>query len=112
MGGYHKFVLPESRLSVLTMVLTKDFKDFIKNWVARDPVFREELRKEGIECPLTSDVDTGKAVLRDFINATVGFDATGTITAQSLKSLMRMFGSKGNPQVRNFFLDHCPSSGT
>ena len=39
----------------------------------------------------------------DFIKATVGFDAPGTIIARSLKSLMRMFGSKGNLQVRNFF---------
>ena len=34
----------------------------------RDPVFREELLKEGIDCLLTGDVDTGKAILRDYIN--------------------------------------------
>ena len=62
------------------MVLTKDFKDTIKERVARDPSFREELLKEGIECLLTGDVDTGKAVLRDYINATIGFDALGTAT--------------------------------
>jgi len=39
---------------------------------------------------LTGDVDTGKAVLRDFINATIGFDALGTATDKSPKSLMRM----------------------
>ena len=50
------------------MVLTRDFKDTIKERVARDPSFREELFKEGIECLLTGDVDTGKAVLRDYIN--------------------------------------------
>ena len=85
------------------MVLTKDFKDTIKDRVARDPAFREELLKEGIECLLTGDVDTGKAVLRDFINATIGFDALGTATDRSPKSLMRMFGPKGNPQARNLF---------
>ena len=47
------------------MALTRDFKDTIKNRVARDPSFRKELLKEGIECLLTGDVDTGKAVLRD-----------------------------------------------
>jgi len=85
------------------MALTKDFKDTIKDRVARDPAFREELLKEGIECLLTGDVDIGKAVLRDFINATIGFDALGTATDKSPKSLMRMFGPKGNPQARNLF---------
>jgi hypothetical protein len=85
------------------MALTKDFKDTVKDRVARDPAFREELLKEGIQCLLTGDVDTGKAVLRDYINATIGFDALGTATDKSPKSLMRMFGSKGNPQARNLF---------
>ena len=85
------------------MVLTRDFKDTIKDRVERDPAFREELFKEGIECFLTGDVETGKAVLRDYINATIGFDALGTITDRSPKSLMRMFGPKGNPQARNLF---------
>ncbi len=85
------------------MVLTRDFKDTIKDRVERDPAFREELFKEGIECFLTGDVDTGKAVLRDYINATIGFDNLGRITDRSPKSLMRMFGPKGNPQARNLF---------
>ena len=58
---------------------------------------------EGIECLLIGDVDTGKAILRDYINATIGFDALGAVTAKSPKSLMRMFGPKGNPQARNIF---------
>jgi len=85
------------------MALTIDFKDTIKNRIARDPAFREELLKEGIECLLIGDVDTGKAILRDYINATIGFDALGEVTAKSPKSLMRMFGPKGNPQARNIF---------
>ena len=85
------------------MVLSRDFKDTVKDRVARDPGFREELLKEGIDYLLTGDVDTGKAVLRDFINATIGFDALGTATERSPKSLMRMLGPKGNPQARNLF---------
>jgi len=85
------------------MALTRDFKDTIKDRVARDAAFREELLKEGIECLLTGDLDTGKAVLRDYINATIGFDALSAATDKSPKSLMRMFGPKGNPQARNLF---------
>ena len=51
----------------LKMALTKDFKKTIKKRMERDPVFREELLKEGIDCLLTGDVDTGKAILRDYI---------------------------------------------
>lgn len=85
------------------MPLTRDFKETIKNRIEKDPAFREELLKEGIECFLVGDMDTGKAILRDYINATIGFDALGTVTDKSPKSLMRMFGPKGNPQARNIF---------
>ncbi len=85
------------------MTLTRDFKETIKNRVERDPAFREELFKQGIECLLNGDVDTGKSILRDYINATVGFDALATAIHKSPKSLMRMFGPKGNPQASNLF---------
>ena len=76
------------------MVLTRDFKDTIKDHVARDPAFREELLKEGMECLLTGDIDTGKAVLRDFINATIGFDALGTATERSREALCGCWGQR------------------
>ncbi len=85
------------------MALTRDFKETIQARVERDPAFREELLKEGVECLLSGDVDTGKAVLRDYINATIGFEELGGLTDKSPKSLMRMFGPKGNPQARNLF---------
>ena len=85
------------------MALTRDFKETIQARVERDPAFREELLKEGVECLLSGDMDTGKAVLRDYINATIGFEELGNLTDKSPKSLMRMFGPKGNPQARNLF---------
>ncbi len=85
------------------MTLTREFKETIQARVQRDPAFREELIKESLECLLSGDVDTGKAVLRDYINATIGFDELSDLTDKSPKSLMRMFGLKGNPQARNLF---------
>ncbi len=85
------------------MVLTRDFKETIQARVERDPAFREALLKEGVQCLLSGDVETGKAVLRDYINATIGFEELGGLTHKSPKSLMRMFGPKGNPQARNLF---------
>ncbi len=85
------------------MALTRDFRETIQARALADPAFRQELLRRGIECLLTGDVDTGKAVLRDYINATIGFEALAAVTRKSPKSLMRMFGSTGNPQARNLF---------
>ncbi|HEX5423455.1 MAG TPA: hypothetical protein VFW94_07895 [Candidatus Acidoferrales bacterium] len=85
------------------MALTRDFKATIRARVQRDPGFREALLREGIENFLSGDVETGKIILRDFINATVGFPKLSEITHRSAKSLMRMLGPRGNPQARNLF---------
>ena len=85
------------------MPLTPDFRETIWTRVQRDPTFREELFKEGVECLLAGDMATGKAVLRDYINATIGFEKLGALTEKSAKSLMRMFSPTGNSQAKNLF---------
>ena len=85
------------------MPLTRDFKATVQARVLADPAFRDALLKEGIETMLGGDVDTGKALLRDYIKATVGFEKLGAETGSSAKSLIRMFGPTGNPQARNLF---------
>ena len=85
------------------MPLTRDFRETVQGRAARDPAFREELLKEGVECLLAGDLDAGKIVLRDYINATIGFEELGLLTNKSPKSLMRMFGPSGNPHARNLF---------
>jgi len=85
------------------MALTRDFKETIRARVKRDPGFRKALLREGIENFLSGDVETGKIILRDFINATVGFTKLSDVTQRSAKSLMRMLGPSGNPQARNLF---------
>ncbi|MFO1219373.1 MAG: transcriptional regulator [Burkholderiaceae bacterium] len=85
------------------MALTRDFKATVLARVQADPKFRDALLKEGIETMLAGDVDTGKAILRDYIKATVGFEQLGAETGSSPKSLIRMFGPTGNPQARNLF---------
>ena len=56
------------------MPLTRDFRETIQARAMRDKAFREELLKEGVECLLSGEVETAKAALRDFINATGGFE--------------------------------------
>ena len=85
------------------MGLTRDFKETIQTRARHDAAFRKELLREGIESFLAGDVETGKTVLRDYINATVGFNELAEVTHRSPKSLMRMLGPSGNPQARNLF---------
>jgi hypothetical protein len=85
------------------MALTRDFKETVQARVRRDPAFRRALLEEGVRTLLAGDVETGKGVLRDYINATLGFEELGRLTARPSKSLMRMFGPRGNPQARNLF---------
>ena len=85
------------------MALTRDFRETIKARAESDPAFREELLREGVECLLSGDLDAGKAVLRDYVNAAVGFQTLGGLTGKPPKSLMRMFGPDGNPRARNLF---------
>ena len=85
------------------MPLTRDFKATVRARIERDAAFRTALLEEGVECLLDGDVETGKSVLRDYINATIGFQALGGLIDKSPKSVMRMLGPHGNPQARNLF---------
>ena len=85
------------------MPLTRDFKTTVQERIARDPKYRRELLQEGVGCLLAGDLGTGKAILRDYINATIGFEELSDLTRTPSKSLMRMLGPKGNPQARNLF---------
>jgi hypothetical protein len=85
------------------MALTRDFRETIQARARRDAAFRRALLKEAIDSMLAGNVETGKSVLRDYINATVGFAELGAATGKSPKSLMRMLGPDGNPQARNLF---------
>ena len=85
------------------MALTRDFKQTIRDRAQADPGFRAALLSEAIELLLSGEVETGRMVLRDFINATVGFETLSAKTGMQAKSLMRMFGPNGNPRADNLF---------
>src|SRR5947208_3555539 len=83
------------------MPLTHDFKKTIRARAQTDPKFRKALLREAVESYLNGDLETGKAVLRDYVNATVGFQALEEQTEIPAKSLMRMLGPKGSPSAAN-----------
>jgi hypothetical protein len=85
------------------MAKTGSFKELVQTRVKKDKKFAEALLREGIDAMLSGDVDTGKTILRDYIKATVGFEKLGEATGTQPKSLIRMFGPRGNPQAKNLF---------
>jgi DNA-binding phage protein len=85
------------------MALTRDFKETVRDRAQSDPAFRAALLSEAIELLLSGDVEAGRALLRDYINATIGFIELGQKSGLPPKSLMRMFGPSGNPRADNLF---------
>ena len=85
------------------MAITRNFKETIQARAIKDSKFRTGLIKESIESMLAGDTETGKMVLRDYINATIGFEKLGSMVEKSPKSLMRMFSPSGNPTANNLF---------
>ena len=85
------------------MALTREFKATVKARADIDPDFREALLVEAVGLLLEGDVTTGKAVLRNYINATVGFEGLAKEVGKPSKSLMRMFSAKGNPRADSLF---------
>ena len=85
------------------MAKTKSFNDLVQGQAKADKTFAEALLREGIDAMLSGDMDTGKTILRDYIKATVGFEKLGAATGAPPKSLIRMFGPRGNPQAKNLF---------
>lgn len=85
------------------MALTRDFRETIRERAQADPAFRQELLREGLALCYTNDFVTGRSILRNYINATIGFPRLAEMTHIPSPSLQRMFGPKGNPSAQNLF---------
>ena len=85
------------------MGLTRDFKQTTYARAQRDAAFRKALLTEAVNAYLSGDETIGKAVLKDFINATIGFEKLATLVKVPSKSLHRMLSATGNPSTASFF---------
>lgn len=83
------------------MTLTRDFKQTIIERVERDPDFAKALLDEAATLFLSGEPDTARVILRDLVNATVGFEHLAELTHKPSKSLHRMLSPKGNPSMDN-----------
>ena len=85
------------------MALTTSFNETLRKKLQESAGFRRALLKEAVGCMIAGDVETGKSLMRKYINGTVGFVKLGEKLGRSPKVLMRMFSAKGNPQAKNLF---------
>lgn len=85
------------------MPLTRAFKETVKARVESDPIFRAGLFKEALQAFFEGDTALGKAILRDLVNSTIGFEALALELDKSSKSVHRMLAPSGNPTMENFF---------
>ncbi len=83
------------------MTLTRDFKETVVARVERDPEFAKALLDEAATLFLSGEPDAARLILRDLVNATVGFENLAGLTHKPSKSLHRMLSSRGNPSMDN-----------
>ncbi len=79
------------------MALTRDFKQTVVERVQRDQAFAKALLDEAATMMLNGEPEPARLILRDLVNATIGFEALATKTKKPAKSLHRMLSARGNP---------------
>jgi DNA-binding phage protein len=85
----------------MEMALTRDFKETVLARVERDPAFAKELLEEATTLLISGEAETARVILRDLVNATLGFERLAKMTEVPSKSLHRMLSPKGNPSMDN-----------
>ena len=83
------------------MAITRNFRNTILKRAEKDASFRRQLLIEAVNELLAGDLNAGKAILRDYINATITFEGLAEKTGKPAKSLHRMLGPSGNPRADN-----------
>ncbi len=83
------------------MALTRDFKETVLARAEQDPTFAQALFDEAISLFLNGEVVTAKLILRDLVNATIGFEGLAICVEKPTKSVHRMLSTGGNPTMSN-----------
>jgi DNA-binding phage protein len=83
------------------MVLTRDFKETVKARAAHDAAFAKAMLDEAATLFLNGEPHTARLILRDLVNASVGFETLAAETKKPSKSLHRMLSENGNPSMDN-----------
>ena len=84
------------------MPLTKEFKQTIMSDL-QDREYRAAYLAQAIEEMHRGEFAAGKRMIRNYINATMGFEALSKAVGSPAKSLMRMLGENSNPHADKLF---------
>lgn len=85
------------------MPITRKFRETVWARAQNDARFRAAMLTEAVSELLAGNLDSGKAMLRDYVNATMDFGRLEAATGIPAKSLQRMLGPRGNPTAENLF---------
>ena len=96
-GARTRAAMAEAR----AMARTRDFKETVAARVQNVPAFAQALLDEAITLFVNGEPESAKLILRDLVNATVGFEALADEIHKPAKSLHRMLSKSGNPTMSN-----------
>ncbi len=83
------------------MAITRDFRDTVQDRIQTDEEFAIALLDEAVSLFLDGEAEMARLVLRDLVNATIGFEELAVEVEKPSKSLHRMLSAKGNPTMDN-----------
>lgn len=81
--------------------LTVDSSETVQARIKADPEFAEALLREATDMFLNGEAEAARLLLRDVVNATVGFEQIAATTNRPSKSIHRMLSARGNPTMES-----------
>lgn len=81
--------------------LTVDSSKTLQARIKADPAFVEALLREAADMFLNGEAEASRLLLRDVVNATVGFEQIAMATNRPSKSVHRMLSARGNPTMES-----------
>ncbi len=86
------------------MPLSKKFRETIRDRAQSSKALRDGMLLDVINTLLEGDTELTKIALRNYINATIGFEPLAEAMNTNSKSLHRMLGQSGNPSFEKLLL--------
>lgn len=81
--------------------LTVDSSETVQARIKTDPEFAEALLREATDMFLNGEAEAARLLLREVVNATVGFEQLAATTNRPSKSIHRMLSARGNPTMES-----------
>jgi DNA-binding phage protein len=94
-------IIRAKELHADSMALTREFRQTVFARVQREPAFAKTLLDEAATLFLNGEPESARLILRELVNATVGFEKLAVLTEKPSKSLHRMLSQNGNPSMDN-----------